>query len=137
MSLMSHLVAYSLRQVLDLPQDAAEQYADLVTQVGGYIGPAAKVVAAIRKRFADSSRKLPKALAKANDRACQALAVALAGDGWLDSVKVFFAPGDDKGLREEVSRLLKASPVPFEGTEPDFRRACLEELKRARKAGVF
>jgi hypothetical protein len=83
----------------------------------------------------DHSQALPRALARANDRAWQALGVALAGDGFLDQIKVFFASQDDKGVREQVSRFLNGSRLHFEGTPVQFRKACLEEPQRERKAG--
>lgn len=96
MHLVSHLVAYGLRQVIGESAD--------------------KIIEAVERRFTDHSQALPKAIARANDRAWQALAVALAGDGWFDSIKVFFtASGDEKGLREEVRRLLEGSPSPSRG----------------------
>ena len=61
MSLVHHLVAFGLRQVVGDPAD--------------------KVVEFIDQRFTDHSRALPRALAEANDRAWQSLAIALAGDG--------------------------------------------------------
>jgi hypothetical protein len=103
MSLTGTLLAFGLRQAFDVDGER------LIQVVEGY--------------FTDHSRALPAALARANDRAWQALAVALAGDGWLHSIRVFFASGDDKGIREEVRRLLESSSPPFEGTPADFRRA--------------
>ena len=62
--LVSKLVAFGLRQVLG---DSADN-----------------IAAAIDKRFSDHSRGLPRALARAHERAWQTLGVALAGDGLLD-----------------------------------------------------
>ena len=73
------------------------------------------MVGAVEQRFRDHSRTLPKALEKAHDRAWQALGVALAGDGLLDRVKVFFASGDDKGVREQVQLFLKGNAVSSTG----------------------
>ena len=114
MHLATHLIAFGLRQTLGESADG--------------------ILDAVQRRFTDHSQALPEALARANDRAWQALAVALTGDGWLDSIKVFFtASSDDKGFREEVRLLLDGKPFPFEGTPADLRRACLAELKQARK----
>ena len=52
-------------------------------------------------------------------------------------IKVFFSSRDDKGLREQISRFLNGSRLHFEGTPVQFRKACLEELQRARKAGLL
>jgi formylglycine-generating enzyme required for sulfatase activity/tRNA A-37 threonylcarbamoyl transferase component Bud32 len=117
MFLVSPLIAFALRQVLGDSGD--------------------KVAAAVERYFTDRGRALPRALDKANDRAWQALAIALAGDGFFDAVKVFFASGDAKGIRDDVRRFLDGKPFAFEGTPADFRRACLAELKQARKDGLL
>lgn len=118
MSLVSKLIGYGLRQV---------------------IGPAAaaEVARFVEQYVADNSQTLPKALAKANDRAWQALGIALAGDGFLDQIKVFFASGTDKGIREQVRLFLQDNTIGFEGTPAGFRKKCLTELKLARQAGLL
>ena len=120
MSLVTQLVGFGLRQVIG---DSAD---DVV-----------QVVGMIEQRFRDHSRTLPKALEQAHHRAWQALGVALAGDGFLDRVKVFFASGDDKGVREQVQLFLKSNALSFYGTPAEFRQACLNELKRLRKSGLL
>ena len=52
-------------------------------------------------------------------------------------MKVFFASGDDKGVREQVHCFLTSNAVSFEGEAADFRRDCLDELKRLRKSGLL
>ena len=52
-------------------------------------------------------------------------------------MKVFFASGDDKGVREQVQLFLKSNAVSFAGTGAAFRQACLDELKRLRKSGLL
>ena len=120
MSLLSQLVGFGLRQVIG---DAGDD--------------AAAVVALVERRFRDHSRALPDALDRAHRRAWQALGVALAGDGLLDRVKVFFASGDDKGVREQVQLFLKGNAVALDGAPADFRRDCLDELKRLRASGLL
>ncbi len=117
MSLVKHLVAFGLSQVVD---GIAEPIAD-----------------AVERRFTDHGQALPKALNRANDRAWQALGVALAGDGLLDRIKVFFASGDDRGIREQVELFLKSSSTGFGEAPLEFRQSCLVELKQARKAGLL
>jgi tRNA A-37 threonylcarbamoyl transferase component Bud32 len=117
MSLASKLVAFALRQVFDVPADA--------------------VVEAVEQHFRDHSQSLPRALERAHERAWQALGVALAGDGLLDRIKVFFASGDDKGVREQVRLFLQGNALPLDRTPADFRQACLEELQRLRKGGLL
>src|SRR5471032_45912 len=118
MSLVTQLAGFALRQV-----------------IGGYGDNVVEVVGVVEQHFRDHSRTLPKALDHAHQRAWQALGVALAGDGLLDRVKVFFASGDDKGVREQVQLFLDGNAVSFDGTPADFRRDCLDELKRLRKSG--
>jgi hypothetical protein len=91
----------------------------------------------LEQHFTDHSQALPRALAAANDRAWQALAVALAGDGFLDQVRLFFASGDDKAIREQVGRFLASKPLPFDGSPAEIRKARLGELNRARQAGLL
>jgi WD40 repeat protein/tetratricopeptide (TPR) repeat protein len=118
MSPITQLVSFGLRQV-----------------IGDYADSAVQITAVIEQRFRDHSTTLPKALNQAHHRAWQALGVALAGDGLLDRVKVFFASGDDKGVRQQVQLFLDGNAVSFDGTPADFRRDCLDELQRLRKSG--
>src|SRR5450755_2224902 len=120
MSLLTQLAGFALRQVIGDSGDNVVQVVEIVEQ-----------------RFRDHSRTLPRALEHAHKRAWQALGVALAGDGLLDRVKVFFASGDDKGVREQVQLFLKSNAVSFEGTVAEFRQDCLDELKRLRKSGLL
>lgn len=116
MSLAVNLIGFGLRQVIG---EATENVVDFV-----------------ENRFTDHSQTLPKALARANDRAWQALSIALAGDGFLDKIKVFFASGDDKGIREQVRLFLQDKNVGLDGTA-GFRKSCLVELQQAKKAGLL
>ncbi|MHB1423099.1 MAG: bifunctional serine/threonine-protein kinase/formylglycine-generating enzyme family protein [Gemmataceae bacterium] len=121
MLLLGNLMGFGLRQILG---------ADAVYT-------AENVVSAVEKHFADHSQTLPKALARANDRAWQALSIALAGDRFLDKIKVCFASGDDKGIREQVQLFLQDKNIGFEGTSADHRKQCLVELKTAKQAGLL
>ncbi len=120
MSLLTQLIGFGLRQVIGDSADTVMQVVEVVEQ-----------------QFRDHSRKLPKALESAHNRAWQALGVALAGDGLLDRIKVFFASGDDKGVREQVQLFLKSNAVSFDGTPAAIRQTCLDELKRLRKSGLL
>ncbi len=134
MSLATQLIGFGLRQVIGDSADAVVQVAEAVEQG---IPAAAKVVKVIEKHFRDHSRTLPNALGEAHDRAWQSLGVALAGDGFLDQVKVFFASGDDKGVREQVRLFLADNAFSVHSTPDDFRGSCLDELKRLRKSGLL
>jgi formylglycine-generating enzyme required for sulfatase activity len=118
MSLMRALCGLGLRLTLG---EAGESVQDLVKAVGD--------------RFEDHSQALPHALERANDQAWQAFAVALAGDGFLDQVKRFFAKGEAKGLRERVRGFLGRHAAAFDQTDGAFRRSCLAELEQARRSG--
>src|SRR5262249_1605814 len=60
-----------------------------------------------------------------------------AGDGVLDQIRVLFASGDDKGIREQVRLFLQDKAINLEGSPTPFRKACLAELKQARRAGLL
>lgn len=93
------------------------------------------VAAVVEQHFADHSTTLLRALANANDKSWKALAIALAGDGFLDRAKVWLlASGDEKGFREQVSRFLAGKGIAFEGTKAEFRNACLNDLNKALKS---
>ncbi len=126
MDCINNLIAFGLRQIIG---DCADTVVEVVAHA---VGPAAKVVAFVQRRFTDHSKALPLALQRANDRAWQTLAIALAGDDWLTSLKLWVtANGDQRGFREEVTQLLKEMPLPFEQSPIRFRKTCLSELKRA------
>ena len=129
MSLIGNLIGFGLRQVI-----GAVAGEDAEKMAGKAVGP---VIEFVEKRFADHSKTLPNALVKANDRAWQALSIALAGDTFLDKIKVFFASGDDKGIREQVRLFLQDKNIGFEGVPAAFRKQCLTELKAAKKAGLL
>src|ERR1019366_8187893 len=129
MSLVSKLIGFGFRQVIGAV--AGDDAGELTGKLAG------PVIQLVERHFTDHSQTLPKALAKANDRAWQALSIALAGDGFLDKIKVFFAAGDDKGIREQVQLFLQHKNIGFEGTSADFRKQCLVELKTAKKAGLL
>ena len=83
MSVFGSLIAFGFRQVLG---DGIEN-----------------VSRAVADRFRDHSGALRVAIQRAQERTWQALAIALAGDGLLDRVRVFFASGDDKGVFDEAN----------------------------------
>lgn len=129
MSLVGKLIGFGFRQVIGAV--AGDDAGELAANVGG------PVVQFVEQHFMDNSKTLPKALAKANDRAWQALGIALAGDGFLDKIKVFLASGDDKGIREQVRLFLQDKNIAFEGTSAYFRKKCLAELNQAKQAGLL
>jgi formylglycine-generating enzyme required for sulfatase activity len=90
------------------------------------------VLRAVGDQFRDHSQSLHRALTRANDRAWQALGVALAGDGLLDGVKGLFTTADYKMLREQIRPFLARSAAHFDQTPAAFRKVCLAELQTAR-----
>ena len=117
MSAVIHLVCFGLRQAVGAGADEAVNY--------------------LARHFTDRAAALPRAVAHANERAWQALAVALGGDGFLDRLGRMFVSSDDKGVREQVRRFLADTDAAITGAGEAFRRDCLDELKRARKAGTL
>src|ERR1019366_9660271 len=111
MSLVGNLIGFGLRQVI-----GAVAGDNAGTLVGNVAGPVIKLV---EQHFKDHSQTLPKALAKANNRAWQSLSIAIAGDGFLAKIKVFFASGDDKGIREQVQLLLQDKSIGYKGMSAD------------------
>jgi hypothetical protein len=125
-SLVTQLIGCWLRQVIGDCTDCADNVVQVV-----------EIVEIVEQRFRDHSRPLPKALDQTHNRAWQALGVALAGDGLIDRVKVFFASGDDKGVRQQVQLFLKSNAASFDGTPAAFCQACLDKLKRLRKSRLL
>src|SRR5262245_9905056 len=117
MPVVNALVFFGLRRVLG---DGIEKV------IGGFVD-----------RYRDHSQALPRAVAAANDRAWKALGVALAGDGFLDQVKLVFVGGDTRALREQVRPLLEHSAAHFDQAPAAFRKACLAELRSARDMGLL
>lgn len=89
MSISVSLIAFGVRYVLDVPVN--------------------DIVHAIEARMTDHSLALPKALARANDRAWQAVGLALAGDGLFERIKDVFHDGDLKGVRDQSKKFLGVS----------------------------
>src|SRR5215212_9818104 len=114
MSLATGLVVFTLRQVTELVPE----------QIGPWI----------EKRFTDHTQALPRAIARANERAWQAVGLALGGDGMFDRLKDLFRDGDLKAVREQIRRFLDATPTGFDSAGPALRVRCLEEWSRLRKA---
>ncbi len=82
------------------------------------------------RRFTDPSKKLPLALQRANNQAWRTLEIALAGESlwsWLDS-------GDNKAFRKEVRLFLEEAQQQLPNLPSDFRKKCLLDLQKARKA---
>src|SRR5438132_9033583 len=101
MSLLAPLVSFGLRAAFDLDGDGVTQL------VGSCLG--------------SGNRSLPDALARANDRAWQAVGLALAGDGFFDRVKAFWAGQDVKVVRDQLRHFLEQAPGGFHSVSVEVR----------------
>jgi len=63
----------------------------------------------VQEWLADPSERFLTALAAANDKAWKTLSIALAGDGWLESLKSWFVSGKQKALAEQVRAFLRSA----------------------------
>jgi hypothetical protein len=112
---------------------ALHQVARGAAQAAGLAG-VESVARFLGRHFTDHSQRLVASLRGANERAWQALEVALAGEslwGKLDEA-------DDRAFRQQVRVFLDAAPLaglPSHGAE--FRQQALRELRAARKAGLL
>jgi formylglycine-generating enzyme required for sulfatase activity len=86
-------------------------------------------------RFTDHSQILPKALGRANDRAWQAVGLALAGDGLVDKVKDLFRDRDLTAAREAIRGFLANTPTGLEMSPAGLRVRACDELNRLRRLG--
>jgi serine/threonine protein kinase len=114
MSICTSLLAFGVRQIFDVPVD--------------------EILHVIEERMIDHGQALPKALARANDRAWQAVGLALAGDGLFERIKDFFRDGDLKGVRDQISKFLDNTPTGLESATPVLRVKATEEWHLLRKA---
>lgn len=115
MSVTGGLFAFGVRYLFDVSADRA--------------------VRAIEEWLTDHGQAVPKALAKANDRAWQAVGLALAGDTLLDRVKDPFRSADLRGVRDQVRAFLNQTPTGLDAATAGARVNAAEEWHRLRKAG--
>ncbi|MFO0850302.1 MAG: protein kinase, partial [Gemmataceae bacterium] len=95
------------------------------------------VIGVIEKRMTDHSQALPKALSKANDRAWEAVGLALAGDGLFNRMLDVFRDADMRGVRDQIKKFLDQTPTGLENAATGIRVKAAEEWTRLRKAGRF
>ncbi len=119
MSISFGLIAFGVRCVL------AESIENL---------PLEKMARVIEDRIKDHSQAITKALAKANDRAWQAVGLALTGeDRFFESIKDLFRDGDMRGIRDQIKKFLDYTPTGLEGITPAIRVQAVKEWHRLRK----
>jgi hypothetical protein len=92
---------------------------------------------AVQTYFTDHSGRLSRALQNANERAWQALELALGGESFWERCKLFAARAEDKAFGLQVRAFLDAAPLPELAGKAKFRQAALDELRAARKAGLL
>jgi len=86
-------------------------------------------------RFLDRSQRLTKALGRSQERAWQALEIALAGPSLWQSI---LGRAEDKALAEQIRLFVQETPLPgLAAGNADFRKECLRELRAARKDGAL
>jgi formylglycine-generating enzyme required for sulfatase activity/serine/threonine protein kinase len=131
------LFAYGLRQVLGITEESASCLVEGAGQAIEASGTAGKIISLVRRHFTDHSQALPRALGHANERAWQALAVSLAGDGLLDRVKALITGPAPQAVQAQVKAFLAHNARRYDTTSEEMRRACLAELHQARKKGLL
>jgi hypothetical protein len=86
-------------------------------------------------RFTDPSKQLRTALSRAADRSWRAVEIALTGESfwsWLTD------RCEDKAFRADIRTFLDSNPLQLPpGRDEAFRRAALDQLRAARKAGLI
>lgn len=120
MSLVTRLVAFSLRQVVK----AGEQF--LIPNA--VIRAGEKAIDWIENYCKNPTQALPKAILAANDQLWRAVELSLAGDQLTGKVRLWLASGRAKGVTVPLQAMANAKT-------PAFRRDCLLELRQARRVG--
>jgi tetratricopeptide (TPR) repeat protein len=94
-----------------------------------------KVVGFLGDKFKDESQRLPLALKNANEKAWQALEVALTGETFW---KRLTAKGEDIGFAQQIRTFLDhVATLPELEGKSDFRQRCLDDLRKARQKGIL
>lgn len=88
----------------------------------------------LNQRLFDQSKRLGMALHQANQQAWRALEIALAGEALLNQLD----RAEDRAFRQQLRAYVNCLPPELMVVEKaEFRQKCLEELRAARKAGLF
>ena len=131
MSIVAKLSTLALRPVLGGVVEAVLPGVEF-----GYSDQAANAVEQfLVTRFTDPSKQLRSALSRASDRSWRAVEIALSGESfwsWLTD------RGEDKAFRADIRTFLDSNPLQLPpGRDDAFRRAALDQLRAARKAGLI
>ncbi len=127
MGVALHLSALAVKSVVDKACSAIG-----VTEAGE------KVVAYLAQRFTDHSRRLGEALEKANENAWKSLEIALAGESFWQHCQALLGQRENHAFGRQMRAFLDAAPqAGFPQHPAAFRQQCLQDLRRARKAGLL
>ena len=109
------LICVGLKAVLDVPIEGA--------------------VAWLKAHFTDHTQALPKAVAAANQRAWQAVALALAGDTLYERIKGLFRDADIKAVRDQIRIFVANADTGLELFPANIRLQACDELNRLKRDG--
>jgi len=111
------LISIGLKAVLGIPVEGAVEW--------------------VKQRFTDHSQALPIAIAAANDRAWQAVSLALAGDSIWSRMTGFLRDGDMKAVRDQIRLFVHEADTGLVGTSESLRTKACDELNRLKREGRF
>ena len=120
MKLVEPLVCAGLKSVLKIPDGAVDA-----------------AVRWVKDRFTDHSELLTKAIATANERAWQAVALALAADTLLGKAVGVFRDGDLKTVQAQIRELLAATDFGPDADPDRLRVRACKELDLLMQEGRF
>ena len=99
--------------------------------------PVEEAVGWLKKHFTDHSRALPKAIAAANDRAWQAVGLALAGDSLFEKIRGPFRDADMKAARDQIRAFVADADSGLESIGEGLRIRACDELNRLKGKGLL
>ena len=99
--------------------------------------PVEEAVGWLKKHFTDHSRALPKAIAKANDRAWQAVGLALAGDSLFEKIRGRLRDADMKAARDQIRAFVTDADSGLESATNGLRMRACDELNRMQREGLL
>ena len=91
----------------------------------------------VKERFTDHSVVITKAIATANDRAWQAVALALATDNLFSHVANLFRDGDLKAVQKQIREFVATSDSGIDVAAAGLRTKACDELLTHKKAVRF
>jgi serine/threonine protein kinase len=98
----------------------------------GGAGALPQVLSVLGDHLSDSSKRLVRALQRANDRAWRSLEIAVAGERLWNKLD----RAEDRAFRQQVATFLRTMPMEDLRGNDSFRRQCLADLREARRKGL-